>query len=82
MIGKILFQCVLKKNAMELVIQKSVEIGVDSIIPVISSRVVPDISDRNKKTTRWQKIADEAAKQCKRQARCLIGEPTLFLLLL
>ncbi|MFC2145606.1 RsmE family RNA methyltransferase [Actinomycetota bacterium] len=74
-IGKTLFQCILKKNAMELVIQKSVEIGVDSIIPVISSRVVPDISDRNKKTTRWQKIADEAAKQCKRQARCLIGEP-------
>jgi 16S rRNA (uracil1498-N3)-methyltransferase len=74
-IGKTLFQCVLKKNAMELVIQKSVEIGVSSIVPVISSRVVPDISDRKNKTARWQKIADEAAKQCKRQVRCLIGEP-------
>ena len=74
-IRKSLFQCVLKKNAMEFVIQKSVEIGVDSIIPVISSRVVPDILDRINKHQRWQKIADEAAKQCKRQSRCLIGEP-------
>jgi len=74
-IGKTLFQCILKKNAMELVIQKSVEIGASSIIPVISSRVVPDISDSKKKIKRWQKIADEAAKQCKRQVRCLIGEP-------
>ena len=72
--GKTLFQCILKKNAMELVIQKSVEIGASSIIPVISSRVVPDISDKKNKHERWQKIADEAAKQCKRQSRCLIGE--------
>jgi len=74
-IGKTLFQCILKKNAMEFVIQKSVEIGAGSIIPVISSRVVPDISDKKNKHQRWQKIADEAAKQCKRQSRCLIGEP-------
>ena len=73
-IGKTLFQCILKKNAMELVIQKSVEIGASSIIPVISSRVVPDISDKINKLQRWQKIADEAAKQSKRQLRCLIGE--------
>ena len=72
--GKILFQCVLKKNAMEFVIQKSVEIGADSIVPVISSRVVPDISDKKNALHRWQNIADEAAKQCKRQSRCLIGE--------
>ncbi len=75
MTSKILYQCVLKKNAMEFVIQKSVEIGVDNIIPVISSRVVPNISDRKNRTIRWQKIADEAAKQCKRQSRCVIGEP-------
>jgi len=74
-IGKTLFQCILKKNAMEFVIQKSVEIGADSITPVISSRVVPDISDKKNKLQRWQKIADEAAKQCKRQSRCLIGNP-------
>ena len=73
-IGKTLFQCILKKNAMEFVVQKSVEIGVDSIIPVISPRVVSDISDSKNKLQRWQKIADEAAKQCKRQSRCLIGE--------
>ena len=51
------------------VIQKAVEIGADRIIPVISSRAVPDISDRESKIIRWQKISDEAAKQCKRQFR-------------
>ena len=46
---KTLFQCVLKKNAMELVIQKATEIGIDSIVPVISERVVPDIKDNTSK---------------------------------
>lgn len=75
LIKKVLFQCILKKNAMEAVIQKAVEIGADRIIPVISSRAVPNISDRESKIIRWQKISDEAAKQCKRQFRALIGEP-------
>ncbi|MCJ7665697.1 MAG: 16S rRNA (uracil(1498)-N(3))-methyltransferase [Actinobacteria bacterium] len=71
---KTLFQCVLKKNAMKFVIQKAAEIGVDRIIPVISSRVVPEITDKSTRLERWQKISDEASKQCKRQFRCLIAE--------
>jgi 16S rRNA (uracil1498-N3)-methyltransferase len=74
-IGKTLFQCIIKRNAMEFVIQKSVELGIDNIVPVISSRVVPDVADKKNKSERWQKIADEAAKQCKRQSRCLISKP-------
>lgn len=72
---KILFQCVLKKNAMKFVIQKAAEIGADRIIPVISSRVVPDIADRSSRLERWQKISDEASKQCRRDFRCLVTEP-------
>ncbi len=72
---KIRFQCVLKNNAMKFVIQKAAEIGADRIIPVISSRVVPDIADRSARLERWQKISDEASKQCRRDFRCLVTEP-------
>ncbi|MCL4377586.1 MAG: 16S rRNA (uracil(1498)-N(3))-methyltransferase [Actinobacteria bacterium] len=70
----ILFQCILKKGAMELVIQKSTEIGVDSIIPVFSSRVVITV-DSNKmknKLERWQTIAEQSSKQSKRNFICNI----------
>jgi 16S rRNA (uracil1498-N3)-methyltransferase len=65
-----LFQCVLKKNSMELVIQKSTEIGVDRIIPVISARVIADKKNISRKIDRWQKISDGASKQSKRDYKC------------
>lgn len=70
-----LFQCILKKNAMELVIQKTTEIGISRIIPVISERTISDISSSKSKLERWQKISDEASKQCKRDFKCLIDAP-------
>ena len=50
---------------MELIIQKSVELGVNAIIPVAMKRCVVKIDpkDEIKKITRWQKIAESAAKQ-------------------
>ena len=41
-----LFMCLLKKEAMELAIQKTVEIGVDRIIPVLSARTVVEIESK------------------------------------
>ena len=70
-----LFQCVLKKNSMELVIQKSTEIGVDRIIPVISARVITDKKDISRKVDRWQKISDGASKQSKRDYKCEVLPP-------
>ncbi len=70
-----LFQCVLKKNSMELVIQKSTEIGVDQIIPVISARVITDKKGISGKTSRWQKISDGASKQSKRDYKCELLPP-------
>ena len=62
-----LFQGVPKASKMETVIQKTVEIGVDSIVPVFMDRtVVVEKGNFGKKLDRWQKIADEAVKQCKR----------------
>ena len=61
-----LFQCILKKNAMEYAIQKTTEIGVSGIIPVISKRTVSSIKGDSQKIKRWQRISDEASKQSKR----------------
>ncbi len=65
----VLFQGLPKSNKMDLIIQKAVEIGVRKIVPLITERTIVKINDKkseNKKISRWQKIALEAAKQCKR----------------
>jgi len=62
-----LFQGLPKQGKMELIIQKAVELGVFSIVPVFTDRsIVTDNGKMGKKIERWQKIADEAVKQCKR----------------
>lgn len=62
-----LFQGVPKQGKMETIIQKAVELGVYSIVPVFTDRsVVIDHGNFHKKIERWQKVADEAVKQCKR----------------
>ena len=70
-----LYQCILKKNSMEFVIQKSTEIGVDRIIPVISGRVITDKKKIAGKVERWQKISDRASKQCGRDFKCEVLPP-------
>lgn len=54
-----------KADKMELIIQKSVELGANAIIPVEMKRCVVklDSKSENKKIERWQKIAESAAKQ-------------------
>lgn len=63
-----LFQGLPKGDKMELIIQKAVELGVESIIPVEMSRCVVKIDDKKKKSKqqRWQAISESAAKQSKR----------------
>lgn len=60
-----IYQGLPKADKMELIIQKSVELGVDSITPVEMKRCVVklDGKDKIKKIDRWQKIAEVAAKQ-------------------
>ena len=60
-----IYQGLPKADKMELIIQKSVELGVNAIIPVAMKRCVVkiDSKDESKKITRWQKIAESAAKQ-------------------
>lgn len=63
-----LFQGLPKGDKLELIIQKSVELGVAGIIPVEMSRCVMRLDDKKKKArqARWQSIAESAAKQSKR----------------
>ncbi len=58
-----LLQGVLKAQKMDLVIQKSVELGVSQIQPVITAR--SEVRE-TRKVDRWRKIAQEAARQCGR----------------
>lgn len=57
-----------KSDKMELIIQKSVELGVYEIIPIEMKRCVVKLNgkDASKKIERWQKISEVAAKQCGR----------------
>ena len=59
------YQGLPKSDKMELIIQKSVELGVDKITPVEMKRCVVklDGKEKIKKIERWQKIAEVAAKQ-------------------
>ncbi|WMJ88617.1 16S rRNA (uracil(1498)-N(3))-methyltransferase [Anaerocolumna sp. MB42-C2] len=65
--GKLyLFQGIPKKDKMELIIQKAVELGVYEIIPVMTKRTVVKLEDKRKelkKLERWQSISASAAKQ-------------------
>ena len=64
-----LFQGLPKKDKMEFIIQKAVELGVCEIVPVMMKRCVVKLGDEKKiqkKQERWQAIAEAAAKQCDR----------------
>lgn len=62
-----LFQGIPKQSKMETIIQKCVELGVFSIVPVFMERtVVVDKGNFSKKQQRWQRIAAESVKQCRR----------------
>lgn len=62
------FQGLPKSDKMELIIQKSVELGAAKITPVRMKRCVVKLTgkDEEKKISRWQKIAEVASKQCER----------------
>jgi 16S rRNA (uracil1498-N3)-methyltransferase len=63
-----LAQSLLKGEKMDYLIQKATELGVEEIIPFLSSRSVPllEKSKRLKRYQRWKRIAIEASKQCGR----------------
>jgi len=67
----ILEQVILKGEAMEWVIEKAVELGFISVQPLWSDHCVVQMKHRGAEEfqERWQKIADQALKQCGRAYR-------------
>ncbi len=80
--GKLyLFQGIPKKDKMEWIIQKAVELGVYEIIPVMTKRTVVKLEDKKrelKKIERWQTIAASAAKQSGRGIIPAVAETRSF----
>ncbi len=73
----VLYQGLPKKDKMEWVIQKSVELGVSKVIPLSMKRSIVKLDEKSKrkKQIRWQGIADAAAKQAKRGIQPEVGLP-------
>ncbi len=75
-----LFQGIPKSDKMDLIIKKAVEVGVYSVVPIVTERCVsrPEEKSLIKKVQRWQKIALEAAKQSGRGIVPEVKYPALF----
>ena len=68
----------LKGEKFDLVIQKSVELGVKKFVPLNTIRADVKIKDGEKKLERWRKIIVDATKQCGRAALMRIESPVDF----
>ena len=75
-----LFQGLPKADKMELIIQKAVELGVSTVIPVEMKRCVVRLDEKKKaaKAGRWQRIAESAAKQSGRRIIPAVETPQSF----
>jgi 16S rRNA (uracil1498-N3)-methyltransferase len=76
-----LLQALTKKEKMDYIVEKATELGVYSMIPVITARTIPDWDKekRQAQADRWRKIAREAAKQCGRADVPAVSEITNFM---
>ena len=71
-----LFQCLPKAGKMETIIQKCVELGVNSVVPVQSERCVVVLKQPFVgRVERWQRVSEEAAKQSRRGRIPIVSEP-------
>ncbi|WP_054691898.1 16S rRNA (uracil(1498)-N(3))-methyltransferase [Syntrophomonas palmitatica] len=70
-----LVQGIAKGDKMDSIVQKAVEIGVKAIHPLAAQRSVVELDERKagKRVMRWQEIAREACKQCRRNQMPLVN---------
>lgn len=71
-----LAQAVPKGKNMELILQKAVELGASTIVPLITRRTVVRLGEEDaiRKQERWQQIALEACKQCGRNQLPIVSQ--------
>ena len=72
----VLLQALPEKERMELIIQKTTELGVSAILPFQSERSISleEREAKQKKTHRWQQIAVKAIQQSRRAKVPEVGE--------
>lgn len=72
-------QGIVKGTGFDGIVRKSVELGVDKVVPVNASRCISKLSqeDAAKKIDRWSRIAREASKQCGRSKVPDIGSKSI-----
>ena len=68
-----------KSDKMDLIVQKATELGVASIIPVVTERTIVKLKDEEKRIGRWQKICREAAMQSNRPDIPSVGPVLSFI---
>ena len=75
-----LCQAVPKGANMDLIIQKSVELGVSAIVPLVTDRTIVRLNAREAEAKRqkWQRIALEACKQCGQNTLPEVALPVPF----
>jgi 16S rRNA (uracil1498-N3)-methyltransferase len=64
----ILAQALIKPARFEWAVEKATELGVDRIVPLVTARTLsqPSAAQGQAKHLRWQRIAAESARQCRR----------------
>lgn len=73
-----IFHSLSKGTKMDFIVQKATELGIKRIVPVITEFSVVSYKDESRKVERWNKIACEAVKQCKRSYVPQIDMPVKF----
>jgi 16S rRNA (uracil1498-N3)-methyltransferase len=69
----ILGQGVAKADKMDWIVQKATELGVSSLVPLVTERTIVRLRDEERRVIRWQKIAREAAMQSRRLDVPIVG---------
>ncbi|MEC9484381.1 MAG: 16S rRNA (uracil(1498)-N(3))-methyltransferase [Candidatus Izemoplasma sp.] len=71
-------QALIKKDNFELMLQKTSELGANSIIPLNTAHSIVKLSDKKlpNKLSRWNKITKEACEQSKRSHITEVTPPT------
>ena len=68
-------QSLVKEQKMDLILQKSCELGVSEIIPINATRSIVKLDKKEtKKIERWNKILKEASEQSKRVVIPIVNE--------
>ena len=79
-IDVIVAQGYLKDKKMDMIVRQVTELGVKKWFPFFADRSIskPDKNKLSKRITRWEKIARESIKQCRRSKIPEIGCPLIF----